>query len=700
MLTFKLLLSSCCFLLIGFSQEQIPIQSKGTMPHVISQHLQQLSPQQSLYPLITRGNVSDLEMSQLLIQFYNSGLVVYGDPITAYCQKEVDDLLLLKNSGFPQTVQLFTVKSNYAGIFSSGDSVVFITTGLLAQLTHSDQLRFFLLKQLLHIQLQHPIVSKNFASAKTYNDRIQLLCKYSQRHEELTDSLATVICIKNGFSVQEIPTCMDVIAYADLPFEDLYVPTNYFSSPLMYVPPSHFDVMDKKGVSPNENPYGIADKDSIVSKRKVKLLALIKTIEVPVSNSNSTSNFIEIRNIARLQSVHEHIVQLEYAQALYAIFILEKTIGTSDYLNRMKSHAWLGLVRDSYTNSTTRAKRPVIGSTQSESVRFFRVLTKLNSTGKAAFALRIISDLIAISSPETQEELTTVRSEIVQLLANSGRFPLNKFSTTPFDVAVNTIPMTIADSVGNKYDKLAAERNQTKTIAIDTNEFYFYGISDLIQDSTFVQSIRSNATKTIRTPRTFTELLVVDPSITLYHKHTLNTEKTAKREASLEQSITEIGNIKQFTTSFTNPSSQTEEMTTIEYNERALYLSILNQLYYLNQYQEQTIPIDYQQIRQLKSHYKQDYLAITLFENHYRLNPKGYHFLSFMVAPLPFMIPDLIIGGNHSQFTMLYLNTLTGRIEQLDHENFRDPLTKQLIKGRIYNSLNNFQQLIINPAGI
>ena len=54
--------------------------------------------------------------------------------------------------------------------------------------------------------------------------------------------------------------------------------------------------------------------------------------------------FKKIRNIARFESVRNDIIDNQYGNALYSIFILEKDFPNSMYLKRMKAQTWMNLM--------------------------------------------------------------------------------------------------------------------------------------------------------------------------------------------------------------------------------------------------------------------------------------------------------------------------------------------------------------------
>lgn len=69
----------------------------------------------------------------------HSGLVVYGDEVSVYVGK-VADKLLEKDKPLREKLRFYAIKSNETNAFSTYQGIVFVTTGLISQLSTEAQL--------------------------------------------------------------------------------------------------------------------------------------------------------------------------------------------------------------------------------------------------------------------------------------------------------------------------------------------------------------------------------------------------------------------------------------------------------------------------------------------------------------------------------------------------------------------------------
>jgi len=79
----------------------------------------------------------------------HSGYVVFGDSLSTYIQ-EVANKLLRKDKELRKELRFYVLKSNSTNAFSTAQGIVFVTTGLLSQITSEAQLAFILAHEISH----------------------------------------------------------------------------------------------------------------------------------------------------------------------------------------------------------------------------------------------------------------------------------------------------------------------------------------------------------------------------------------------------------------------------------------------------------------------------------------------------------------------------------------------------------------------
>src|SRR5690606_34864445 len=82
-------------------------------------------------------------------EILHSGICVYGDPVSDYVQR-VANHLLVDMPDVRKKLRFYTLKSNVANAFSTDQGIVFVTTGLISQLTDEAQLAFVLAHEISH----------------------------------------------------------------------------------------------------------------------------------------------------------------------------------------------------------------------------------------------------------------------------------------------------------------------------------------------------------------------------------------------------------------------------------------------------------------------------------------------------------------------------------------------------------------------
>ena len=102
-------------------------------------------------------------------QLLNSGMVIYGDEISNYVSDVADKLLKKKFASLRGKLRFYTIKSNASNALSTDQGIVFVTTGLLSQLTSEAQLAFILAHEIAHYQEKHVVESFEYRNQRNRN---------------------------------------------------------------------------------------------------------------------------------------------------------------------------------------------------------------------------------------------------------------------------------------------------------------------------------------------------------------------------------------------------------------------------------------------------------------------------------------------------------------------------------------------------
>jgi hypothetical protein len=657
----------------SFSQiESALLISKGTIPSFINQQ----SSFVERVPLKQETDAMDhfKNTDIILEQVLNSGKIVFGEELCKYAQGIAD-----KVTENYKTVEItvYIVKTNKALTFSSKPGNLFISTGLISQVSNENQLAYFIAREIEVIAANLNDLKKKKSATQSFDDKIELLTSFDEITTKTIDSLGALRYLKSNYKSSEILSAFDVLTYAYMPFEQIDVPYDYFNTDQFYIPTEFFDVYGEKGDIPLSNSFLFKDFEAKILKRKERLGLLFNLTKSGEKIINS-NEFLEIRNLCRYESVRQDIIGGKYNDAIYNIFILEQLNGSSPYLDKLKAHAWLGLTSQE-TGSSKRWEKLKYQDVRGESSKFLFTLRKLNANGVSAFSIRIIYDL---KEKYKSAEYDLIWNNLMEILSINPFFQIEKFSGSTYQTALENFNAnkSISDSLDNKYDKINSVKNNAKTDQFDLSEFYLYGIADLISNGPLINELnhhKSNLEQTI--PEN--SVLEIHPSIQ-FRKYSgkLNTKKSRSFLQNMNKSISKISSDLKLNIDTNN----------LDYFMFSIIKETFTQSFINSDYNSKLIPLYNEEIKSISTN--SDFLCFTFFESYYRPKLRPYHWIGLTVFALPVVIPDIFMKSFQTKQATLIFDTKTGAIISSDYTKYFEPLTKRLMKNRIFYSLPNTKQ--------
>ena len=656
----------------------------------------------------------------------HSGLVVYGDEISNYVSA-IADKLLSKDNTLRSKLRFYTIKSNASNAFSTDQGIIFVTTGLISQLTSEAQLALILAHEISHYTENHVVESFEVASNNTHRNIVDLSI-YSKDHEIEADKKGLSLYKSAGYSKNEVLPTFDVIMYSYLPFEEIEVPANYFNSKNMFVPTSLFPTK-KYEIKAIEDYDDSESSHPNIKTRKDEITSEIETLKNWGDNvfTLGKSKFEYIRNICRFESVRTDILNSNYGDAIYAIFILEKDFKNSLYLKRMKAQAWLGLAqyKENGNISQTLDKTSELEG-EIATIHFF--IKKLNKDGLFTIALRQIYDLKKENPNDKQ--LDAIYNYLIKELVFSKNFKLDKYSTKNFEAASNeflqkklnptkTEPVEVDSKSKNKYDKIKTKKNADNIENFDSTKFYFYGISDIIIDPLFTETLNKysdeldkNEKKQLEFDRLSTkqqrkinkreeneqlylginDLIVVEPMVLSYDKkENLDLIKSEKLKHDFSEAIDDAAKdagIKTYTIDRDNLALKGTEA----YNERNTLFGFINQISQEDNFN--IFPVDFELLEEIKNNHSASKVLFTMVQHH---ENRKFTMIGFCCALavypiLPVYIPYNLLTSQDTEFNAVILDLDEAKIEVGTNYFSKDTPKKNNLGAHMFNlfdKLNN-----------
>lgn len=664
-------------------------------------------------------------------EILHSGFVIYGDDLTNYIS-EIADKLLVKDPTLRSKLRFYTIKSNSANAFSTDQGIVFFTTGLISQLTSEAQLAYILAHEISHYTEKHVVETFDWTTTSYRRDeRIERLSQYSKDKEFEADKIGVKLYYDAGYSADEIFSTFDVLMYSYLPFDEVEFPIDYFSSEKLYIPKTLFPTK-KYPIKAVEDYDDEFSSHPNIKKRKEAVEKEIASFTNWGSITNHLGNerFEYVRTIARFESVRSDILNAQYGDALYSIFLLEKEYPNSMYLKRMKAQVWMNLMLFKSENKSSRTVDKT-SEYEGESAALHFFLKKMNKDGLTTVALRQVYDLH--QQYPNDDELNAIYKKFVTDLSANENFKLGNFSKKRFSDAANdfikakndTLKVEVVDTVStqksSKYDKIKNKKNIDNPVSFDSTKYYLYGLSDIIADSTFTSlysakrsifqekkkqedeynALSRQERKAYNKKKEQTdfnlglnEIIVVEPMVYSYKRGRVNNVKSEKLEQDFSEAIENSAKTVGIST-YPIDSRTLETKGTQGYNERSILFCMLDQL---SEEEDLTVfPVDYQLLKSIQNDYGTSKVMFSLVEHQYSPNISvGSVLSSLIIYPvLLIYVPVGILSGNNTEMNVLILDLEKGEIENGLSYYFKDSPKKLQLGAHMYDI---FTKLKTQPA--
>jgi predicted Zn-dependent protease len=652
-------------------------------------------------------------------EMLHSGRVIYGDEITLYLNS-VAQKLLKDDATLQKELRFYTLKSNVSNAFSTDQGIVFVTTGLISQLTNEAQLAYVLAHEISHYTEKHVVETFDWKTKTDRRDRtIEKLSQYSKEKEFDADKIGLKMFHAAGYSKDEILPTFDVLMFSYLPFDEVAIAKTYFNSANMYVPENMFST-EKYPIKAMENEDDSKSSHPNIQKRKEAVTKEISSF----NNWGKTVYFLGeekfkyIRKIARFESIRNDVIDANYADAIYSIFLLEREYPNSIYLQRMKAKSWLGIAQLKELNKLNATLQKT-SDYEGEIAELHFFLRKLDKIGMITLALRQIEDIKRLQ-PE-DKEIQLIWERMVKTTTITEKFDLKLFSSLKYDEAKIEFDRIKADTTQkveqttenlSKYEKIKKKKNQNDPVNFDHEKFYLYGITDLIKSDDFLtaynkfkkekedlvaqeeaEDLLSRAEKKkldkkesenqIRCDAQ--DLIFVEPIVYRYKHGQIDRIKSEQLGEDFVEIIEKTS--KDLDMNVTTISSSTmKKLGTPGFNERAVLLSYLQQI--TNEEDIDVFPVDYSLLSDIQTNYGTSKVMFSILEHSYQPKFSAVLFSSILFFPVALaVLPLEILMGNETDLNVIIMDIDKGGIAGGKFYHYKEPLGKLSIGAHLFDIL-------------
>ena len=481
---------------LAFSQYE-PLQSDGNIPKDFTtssyiKYQEELENVDRSARRRTRKNQKEffLESNFGIDDLLKSGYVLFNDPVTNYVN-EIAAILLKDEPQLKKELRFYAVRSASVNAFATGQGVVLVNIGLIAQLKNEAQLAFILAHEISHYKEQHAleffltskeIDRKNKRGFLRRRDFDTTLAKnqFSKEQESEADELGLDLFLKSKYNLEAVEGAFDVLQYSYLHFKEVPFNKSFFEDDYLIFAPN-YQLDSIKAISQEANYDDTESTHPSLPKRRIAARSIIG------NNSNqgrkdfiiSESKFKTLQKRARYELLEYHLRNYEFYDAIYNSYLLQQDFPEDLYLKKVMAKALYGMSK--FTNAREFSDFEY-DETEIEgefgSLVYF--LNKLKRYELNALALRY-AYLLKYEFPE-DEVFQDMVKDICQDFINKHNFALKRFKEgRPSKSPPPPLKKPAADASEEekkKYEEIKEKRKEN-------SRFVYFAFGDLLGQQEF-----------------------------------------------------------------------------------------------------------------------------------------------------------------------------------------------------------------------
>lgn len=464
------------------------IRSEGDIPADMRKSLDQLYSEDKQRVKEYNGRVTNREAVMQQSYFINrltvNGRILYGDPITQMVER-IADTLLKDYPELRKELRFYTVKSPAVNAFATGQGMIFVNLGLVAQSENEAQLAFIIGHEIIHYYRNHNtenLTRKKRDFKKRDDELTDFLRKHNRSHEmeREADSLSLrMFYLSSPYDKQVTDGVFDVLQYAYLPFGEVPIDTNMFNSPYFKLSSNCF-LSSVAEISARDDYNDTASTHPNIRKRRHLSREILQQSQGGSPYVVTTeSEYAYLRNLARLECIRQEIIYGDYARAYYDSYVTLRQLPNNPFLERCQAQALYFMAMrkaQANTNAAIGDYRKYEGEIQ----QLYYLLSHTTSEQMALIAVRELWKA-HLRSPQDADLLAYCK-EMMHALSIHCKMSYSNFASTPATVQPKAQAETESPSTTN--DKYAKIRQKTRAAQeLNTNKYAFTDF--MMADTTF-----------------------------------------------------------------------------------------------------------------------------------------------------------------------------------------------------------------------
>ncbi len=711
-----------------------PIQSKGPVPKDFTDNLlaelkKSDAKAKGRDTRKERNRAEDfyLKSTYEIRNLLNSGRISYGDTVSLYCQSVLDKVL----KDFPKLrkeIRLYVNKNPQHNAFTTDEGIIFVNTGLLAQLETEAQLAFVLAHEVVHYAENHVIDEYlEFERIKDEDDeydnlsrdeKISSISRFSKDSELEADALGYKRYFKNsGYSNAAPNQLMDIMLYSYLPFNEIEVKPDYLNIASLKVPVNFY----KEKVEDISAIEDYDDSESTHPNIKKRRSTMLQTTLGDVGGEDfliSKDAFMYCRKLCRFENTKVFVAQRDYEKAIYNSYLLLLEEPESKFLKKC-------IAKSLYAFSTYANENELediqtdFEDIEGESQRVYFMLSEMTN---AQLNVTAMAWILALKNEYPEDVyLKKAYERCLDGLVYENDFVYEDFSFESFEaVKARVEAQMAADTLKTQTSNSKVANIKKKKREVEGaigQDFTKYALADFIGDSTLKADFErrdsnkeeqrdifafTNKTKKGDKSSIYDDNLAlgidkavfVNPrylSISDYYSSTeLEREKTIANRNAYREKIRSLGEKVKLKTEFLE-HEEIETGDAVEFNHHAAISAWLNERMSHTNTGVLVSETDY--INDAKSYYNTNKI---IFTGNYTvketdLNVLGIYgtlFYSLFVYPaIPYLYSQMFTPDYYS-FNFYYVFNLDNSDAILaENTYYQNPDSQDYLKSMLYNNL-------------
>ncbi len=426
-----------------------------------------------------------LESNFAISDMMMSGRVIYGDELGAYVNK-IADVILEKDKKLRSELRFYILKSTVANAFSTNQGIIFVTSGLIAQVENEAQLAYILAHEIVHYTEKHNfeqfkkreaiLKGAGRASAVTIEEKLRSLYKYSKSNESEADAKGMDFFLKTNYNPYAAVTGFDVLLYSYLPYDMIEWKPSVFETDYYKFPEAY---LSKKldEISADENEEDEDHSHPNVGTRKTKIIDILDRQNADSTGKKlylvSQEEFTKVQKIARFESAALYMKSGNPVKAYYIAYLLDKTYGANAYTDKIKAMSLYSLSHHAAYDYNLDDYGCDDDEYEGEVQQVPRFFTKLKDKEFSVLASKYLWDMSAKYPKDAQ--LVRMRDQ-----SFTDLFVINKVAKSGF---LEFKPM-VEDSTKSPSGKSKVDKMKSKQKS--KSEKYYYGaFYELLKDKAF-----------------------------------------------------------------------------------------------------------------------------------------------------------------------------------------------------------------------